>query len=446
MAMEKGKAMYKIGVVGPLPSIKRILDVVKDFKHEIEFIPFSYEDAREVIEIVKNNHNQVNGWFFSGPTPFVIAKQILDSNANCVYCPPTGASLYKGFIQMSFHQNQFSSKVSIDMVQAEDVSDVRLRESLIELEIPIENMYVKTFDEHYVHQEIVQFHLQLWKEGKIQGVLTCLQSVYLALKKEKVPVYRISMTKMEIRQAMKVVIEKAKSSYFKDSQIGVEIIEINQFDQIADKVQTRYHLQHLDLKIKQTLLLFCEKLDGSLMENGNGRYQIFSSRRAIEREIETLRNTVEQLALEVDSTVAVGIGFGDTAFSAEINARRAIQHSKQKADHSIVVVQDDGLIVESIGQEEQLAYTYRSNDKELLEKLHKSNVNIKTYKKIEALIHRMGWDGFTTSDLALHLSMTVRYAQRIMNSLYENGLAEYKGEELHSTRGRPHKIYSLKRL
>jgi GTP cyclohydrolase III len=426
--------LYKIGVVGPLSSLKKIRDVTNEFEHEIDFIDFSYEDAREVTDIIKKHQSTVNGWFFSGPVPYRIAKGMLDSEANFTYCPPVGSSLYRCLLQMSADQKHFFDKLSIDMIRLEDFF---LHESLQELGISTEHIYVKTFDEQYDYQEIVQF--------QVHGVLTVLQSVYEALKKESVPVYKINMTKMEIRQAVKILIEKAKSTYFKDSQIGVEIIEIDQFDQFVDEVNIRYHLQHLELKIKQTLLTFCEKLDGSLIENGNGRYQIFSSRKAIEREIGSLRSTVQQLALEMDVSVAVGIGFGETAASAEINARKAIRHSKKKESSGIVVIQEDGVMIESVGQEEQLAYTFRSNDKELLDKLNQANISVKTYKKIEALIDRMGWDGFTSSDLASHLTMTVRNAQRIISGLSESGLVEYKGEELQSPRGRPRKIYMLKK-
>lgn len=434
--------MYKIGAIGPLPSLERILNIASEFENEIEFVALSYEDAREVTEIIRNHQNEVNGWFFSGPIPYTIAKETLDLEANYVYCPPTGSSLYKSFIQMSFDQQKICNKISIDMLQTEDIS---LQESLSELEIPTEHVHINTFDENYNSQEIIRFHLQLWREGKTQGVLTCLHSVYVALKQEKVPVYRISMTKMEIRKALEILIERAKTSYFKDTQIGVEIIEIDQFDQFVEKVDARYHLQHLELKIKQTLLSLCEKMDGSLIDNGNGRYQIFSTRGAIERETQVLYNIIQQLSLEIDVSVAVGIGFGETAVSAEINARKAIRHSKTQENSGIVALQDDGLIIESIGKEDELTYHFRSNDKVLLEKLHKANVSIKTYKKIEALVHRMGWDGFTSADLASHLSMTVRNAQRIIGGLYENQLAEYKGEELHSSRGRPRKIYKLKK-
>lgn len=434
--------MYKIGVVGPPPSVERILAVANEFEHGIEFVPIEYEDAKVVSSIVSERNWEFNGWFFSGPIPFTIAKNVLSPDANIVYCPPTGSNLYRCFIQMSIDHDEVVKRVSVDMIESEGRY---LHESLYELDIPEEDRHVLTYDENYDAQKITQFHLDLWKEGKTQGAFTTLFSVERALQEEGIPVHRVLMTKMEIRQAMKMVIEKAKSSYFKDTQIGVEIIELEQMDKIAERAKTRFHLQHLELKVRQTLLLLCEKLDGSLLANGNGRYQIFSTRGAIQREIEMLRTTVQQLSLEADVPVAVGVGFGETAFSAENNARKAIQHAKERPDFGIVIVQDDGVIMESAGETEQLSYSYRSNDRELLDKLNKANVSVKTYHKIEALVQRMGWNTFTTTDIASYLSMTVRNAQRIMGSLCEFGLAELKGEEQQAMRGRPKKMYTLKK-
>ncbi|MDT7989148.1 hypothetical protein REO35_15775, partial [Clostridium perfringens] len=341
--------MYKIGVVGPPPSVERILAVANEFEHEIEFVPFTYDDAREVSRIVQEHNPEFNGWFFSGPIPFTIAKNVLSPDANIVYCPPTGSNLYRCFIQMSIDHNEVVKRISVDMIDSEGTY---LREAMSELNIPEEEMHVMTYDEHYDPDVITQFHLSLWKEGKTQGAFTTLFSVEQALREAGIPVYRVLMTKMEIRQAMKIVIEKAKSSYFKHTQIGVEIIELEQFDKIPERAKTRFHLQHLELKIREILLLLCERLDGSLMANGNGRYQIFSSRGAIQREIEMLRHTVEQLSLEADVPVAVGVGFGDTAFSAENNARKAIQHAKERPQFGIVVVQDNGVMMESVGEAE----------------------------------------------------------------------------------------------
>lgn len=432
--------LHRVGVVGPLPSVERIIGVAAEFRQEMELIPYPYQDTRETAKIVENHDAEVDVWLFSGQIPYMVAKKTLGTDENLIYIPHTGSSLYKCFLHMAYYQGKLLDRVSLDMVHSEDVE-----EALSELGIPTHEIYVKSYDDYMNQEELVQFHLDLWKSGKTEAALTCYQATYLALQKEGVPAYWISPTRMVIRQTLKLISEKVKTSYFKDMQIGVEIIEIGHFDKIIEKAKTPYHLQYLELKLKETLLKLCERLDGSLQEKGNGRYVIFSSRGAIEREIPLLRDTVHQLSLDADVPVAVGIGFGETVFSAEINGRRAVQHAKEKAERAIVIVQEDGLIVESVGEAKELTYASRTDDKDLVEKLNKANVSVKTFKKIEALIHRLGRDRFTSSDLSAHLSMTDRNARRIVSSLNECGLLECIGEELHVTRGRPRKIYALKK-
>lgn len=430
--------MNRIGVVGPLASVERIFEIANESEHEIEFIPFPYDESQEAKRIVQENQHQVNGWFFSGPVPYRMAEKVLGAEANYVYSPYTGSSLYKCLLRL-FNEHKSLDGISIDMIFTEN-----LQESFDELEFPIENIFFKSYDENYDPAEIIQFHMKLWKEGKIQAVLTSLNSVYKGLIENNVPVYRISITKMEMRQALNVIIEKVKSSYFKDTQIGVEIIEFNSFDQIFKKANTRFHLLQLELKIKQTLLHLCEKLDGSFMEIGSGRYQIFSTRGAIEREIDMLQVTVNQLTSDSTVPVAVGIGYGETASSAEINALKAVQYSKEKPDYGIVMVQEDGVMIEEVGKDSEIVYSFRSENKELLDKLHHANISLKTFNKIVAVNHLLGWKSFTTVDIATQLSMTKRNAQRIIASLCEIGLVDHIGEEAHAHRGRPSKIYQLK--
>jgi hypothetical protein len=432
--------LYKVGVVGPQPSVERIIGVAQEFRHKMICIPYPYTDTEETESILRKHRDEVDVWLFSGQIPFMIAKRTFGSDEKLIYIPHTGSSLYKCFLHMAYYQNKLLSRVSIDMVYSEDVE-----EALAELGIPTEDIYLKSYHDYMNTDELVQFHLQLWKEGKTEAAFTSYQATYLALQKEGIPVYWISPTKMVIRQTLGLISEKVKTSYFKVMQTGIVIVEIEHFDKIIEQAKTPYHLQYLELKLKERLLGLCERLDGSLQEKGNGRYVIFSSRGAIEREIPLLRDTVRQLSLEADAPVAVGIGFGETVFSAEINGRRAVQHAKEKAERGIVIVQEDGLIVESAGREEELAYAYRSDDKQLVELLKKANVSVKTYKKIEALIHRMGWKSFTSSDLSAHLAMTDRNARRIIASLCEWGLLECIGEALHASRGRPSKMYALKK-
>ncbi|MEM5606690.1 hypothetical protein AAHB51_29650 [Bacillus cereus] len=68
--------MYKIGLVGLKSSIDQILSMVEEFKHDLEFIPYTYEKIEEIEKIVIEHAPHVHAWLFSGPLPYEIAKNI----------------------------------------------------------------------------------------------------------------------------------------------------------------------------------------------------------------------------------------------------------------------------------------------------------------------------------------------------------------------------------
>ncbi|ASN06176.1 hypothetical protein [Virgibacillus necropolis] len=430
--------MYRIGVIGPHSSVEQILRLAKRFDKSMNFISYPYTEFQETENIVLNDEHQVDAWVFSGHIPYMIAKNALGKEENLVYIHHSESGIYQCLLHMAYYQGKFLERVSID-----EITSSHLEQALQQLDIVPKEVYVKNFNVDTKSQELIDFHLDLWRNGKTEGALTCFEAVYVGLKESGMPAYRISLTNMEINQALRILAEKVRTFYFKDTQIGVEIIEIEHFDTIVKKAKSSYHLQYLEIKLKETFLRLCEILDGSLLEKGNGRYVIFSSRGTIEREINELTETVAQVSIECHTTVAVGIGFGKTVHSAELNAGRAIQQSKEKAERGIVIVQEDGRIRESVGKEKELTYSYRIDDKDFLNKLKKVNISVKNYNKIYAVIKRMGWNDFTINDLASHLYWDGRNTRRIIGSLCEVDLAECVGEDSSSTRGRPSRIYRL---
>ena len=431
--------MYRVGVIGPHSSVERIIQIGKEYELTMEFIAYPYRDFHETESIVCQYNHDVDVWLFSGQISYMTAKKALNSEEKLVYIQHTESDIYKSLLHMGYYQNEFLSRVSID-----EITTSHLEQALRQIEIEPKDMYVKTFDVTSTTQELIDFHLDLWKGGKTKGAITCFEAVYLRLTEVGVPTYRISTTDMEIRQALRILAERTRTFYYKDTQIGVQIIEMENFDKITEKAKSSYHLQYFEMKVKETLLRYCENLDGSLLEKGNGRYVIFSSRGAIERELRELQETISQLVDESDHAVAVGIGYGVTVHSAELNAQRAIQLSKERAEHGIVIIQEDGTMIQSAGDEEELRYSYRFDDKELIDKLKDVKISVKNYHKVAALIKRMKWNDFTIKDLAAYLYWDERNARRFMVSWCDVDLAEYIGEESYATRGRPSKRYRLK--
>ncbi len=433
--------MYRIGVVGPSWSLERILGIAKEFEQGMEFVALPYEEPEETKKIVKDNYKKIHAWLFSGELPYEIARKVLGSNENLLYIPHTESSLYKSFLNIIYSPEKLIKRLSIDIFSYSNLFE----EAVEQLSMTFNEIYVKKFEPDDINmEELLHFHLDLWESNKIDGAITCFPTVYKHLKEAGLPVEWMSTSRMEIRQTLRILSEKIKGFYLKDTQIGVEIIEIEHFESIMQKAKSSYDLQFLELRLKEILLKFCEQLNGSLIEKGYGKYVIFSSRGAIEREIPMLEHTLEQLSLESESTVVVGIGFGETVFSAEINAQVSIRQSKEMPERKILIVQDNGKITESIGKKEEITYSFRTEDKDFLQKLKKGNISVKTFHKIDALIRKMDWNDFTTKDLAAHLNMTERNARRIVTDLCEVGLIECIGEESSSFRGRPSKLYRLK--
>ncbi|WP_338449454.1 hypothetical protein R4Z09_25305 [Niallia oryzisoli] len=433
--------MFRIGIVGPSLSVDRILEIAREMEQEMEFIPLAYNETSEVKEIILSNDQQVDFWLFSGYIPYTIAKKLLPSDEKLVYIFFTESSIYKGIMELSYSQGKLLNQVSIDMVQPSNIAE---GDGIQQLKMTMKDLYLKTFDAEIDPNELFHFHYDLWKQQKTEGALTCFPTVNQALKEAGVPTYWMSPTRIEIFQTIRIFFEKIKTSYYKETQIGVVIIEVLDFDQMKEKMKKPYQIHYLELRFKELLIQLCENLGGSLFEQGNGRYTIFSSRGVIEREIQTIQEKIEGLSLESNTAVAAGVGFGETLYFAEMNAHRALRQSKEKEAKKITIIQDDGTMIESVGEEEELTYFYRTDDKDFLEKLNKGNISVKTYKKIEAFIRKKYQNGFTTKDLAIHLQMSERYAQKIVADLCKVDLAEYIGEESPHSRGRPIKVYKLK--
>lgn len=430
--------MYKVAVVGPARSVNRILTLAMEIEKELEFIPYVYMKTSEVEDFVKNPKVPVDFWLFSGYIPYKIALNVIGPQEAFVYIDSSELSIYKEIVNLSNKIGKLPERISIDIV-----TSIHLEEETVKLEKIMKKVFVKKFDVEIDAEELFNFHYELWLKGEIEGALTCYPTVYDRLKEVGVPAFWLSPTRNEIFHTTRMFFEKIKTSYYKDTQIGINLIEIIEYDAIKEKMKESYKLEYLELHLKKTLIQLCESLDGSLIEQGNGRYAIFSTRGAVEREIRTVKEKVNHLSLEADSSVAVGIGYGQTVLTAEVNANRAIRESKEIGQQEIIIIQEDGTIIDAAGKSEELIYAYRTDDEEFVKKLNEGNISVKTFKRIESLIRKMDWADFTTKDLAIHLKMSERNAQRIIAELCAVHLAVCIGEESHYSRGRPVKLYKL---
>lgn len=427
--------MLSIGLITSKWSSERILSIAKEYENEIRFIPFLFDSLDDIPRILDENKPRIHKWLLSGPLPFHVAKWHLKSDEDLLYCRITEAGLLKTILEISYRNNSFLESFSLDFID----EAVNIDEMLDEIQIPREGISIFRYKIPVDEKALFQAHLALWERKATRCAVTTVPFVYSALKDLGVPVYSIQVTQMEIRWTIELLIEKSRSLYFRNTQLGLLIIEICDYEKVAENAQTPYGLQLLELKVSNALLAYCQQIGGYLVPKGNGRYEIFGSRGKIESNSRMLREELERISLELNTHLIAGVGFGETVFLAQINSNKALHHARNA--NGIVVFRGDGDIVELLGEGEELRYSSYSEDAGLNERLAKARVGIRTYRKMRAVTRRIGEDSFSASALAKQMGVTDRNIRRIVSGLLDAGLLACVGEESSGVSGRPAKLY-----
>lgn len=433
--LESGR--HKIGVIAPGWSIERIINTTKAFENEAEFIPYRFTRLEEVPQIIQRHDSQVNGWLLSGPLPYQMAKWFLKTEDKIAYCRITEAGLLRELLQAAYHQKLILERTSLDFIaEGADVNTM-----LENIGIPLKEVYIKQYTVPVDENEILRFHLDLLQKSKTECAVTTIPYVYDELTKAGIPVYGIHGSDMEISMAVELVMEKLRSSYFKNAQLGFQIVEVSHYERVIENAKSPYRLQMLELRTKQSLLDYSQDANGYLVDKGYGRYEIFSSRGNIEHNINKLAEALEEIFLELNVPAIAGIGFGETVYLAQVNANKSLQHARVKG--GIVAIQGNNEMLE-LPDIVPLSYSIDTKDKDLIEKLHKAKVGIRSYNRLKASVKRAGLSEFSTSMLATQMGVSDRHIRRMLSGLSEAGLVEYVGEETSGVSGRPGKIYSFR--
>lgn len=427
--------MIRVGVVGPLPSVERILKTGQEFLPEMTYVPLPYTIVFEVPDIVAKHGHEVDQWFFSGPLGYEYACAHLGKQETFSYCMVIGAGFYQSCLELSTEGKSLINSISVDIFQPS-----LMAQSVKELEPYLGQIHGKEYSIDFSLNELISFHLDLWKRGKIVGAFTSIYAVCDALKKEGVSAFFASLSTMEIYQSLLMTYQQYQTRYFKDSQVGRMILEIVDFESWIDQFSSSYEYQESELKIHQALLPLGRILDGFLIHSGNNRYEIFTSRGLLENHIDEIEHHVELLSKEFDLTIRAGIGFGSTSFMAEMNAYRGLK----SCEKGIVIIQEDGSVVERDPEKGTVSYPPFSEDQELLEKLSQANVSIRMYQKLQAISQQLGVSAFSAEQIATRLGVTERNIRRIFTGLCQAGLLEVVGKASQG-RGRPRQIYRFPR-
>lgn len=435
---EGGKALKtRVGIVGPKDSVHIMNEIAQEFEEQINPICFTYNYAIETTNIVENNQHLIDIWIFSGLTPYTLAKKST-SKQLFFYLKLNGSSLTKTLLEIVYYDKNNLKKVSFDMLEEREI-----RETYHDLKISNDNLHFYEYLGVTPVQEICDFHANLFNTGEVSVCVTSLSDVYEELVSREIPTYRITPTRANIRSTLNIALQQWEALHFKQSQITVMLITIENIQKTEENHSVSYDLHRLNLELQSAILNFTESISGSFVSIGIGAFVIFSTRGSLQDAGEQSANLLERLSLITDLPSNIGIGYGDSSFTAEENARLALLHAQNHNPNCAFLVENNGVVNGPLNKNQSISYEYRNENEETGRILKESGVSITTFNKIMSVQKNLGKHTITAAEISDWLKMTQRNARRILNDLSKVGIAEIVGQEAPTSRGRPRNIYQV---
>ncbi|WP_078381213.1 helix-turn-helix domain-containing protein [Sutcliffiella halmapala] len=430
----------KIGVIGPIDSVNRILLVAKDFEN-VELYPCAYTNLEEINMLLKEKNGFVDQWMFSGQAPYYYAlSKGLISKKEGSYAKLFGSSFLGTILEAQVKEEKLLKSISLDTIQHTQIEMNREFFSLQSI-----NVHSYSYEGFEPTEKLIHFHRTLYESGKVEVTFTCIHAVYNELRELGIPCFRVIPSDLAILTTLEFLIERAHSQRYRKSQIAIMGVEVMHTATSLEEMHYSHKMKIKELELKRIMLSFAEDVNGSFVQFGDGLFLLFTTRGELEIHLQgdSIKELIQDIEVQSELKVRLGLGFGETVLAAEENVRQAFHHAREQKILTFVCVNEDREVTEFYSAEQKVSFQSRSLGAEWEEKMKDLTISPTMVSKIKSLAHYYQKEIITTQDLARWLKSTERNARRILTELEKSGLAKISGEEQSGHRGRPRKIYTL---
>lgn len=414
----------KIGILGPIDSIGRVVRCTQEEKLDVELISLEAYGLEDSDEIWRAKRDTVDGVLCTGPSVFD-HLHIDDCPLPVTFVPHNEDEL---FHLMATHDFRKYSCISIDLLETDVVN-----RCISDLNVPGITMPHK---HGRTQEEYLNFHIKNVKENENTLVLTTFTPIFQFFRKQGIPVFRMYQAETTIKSKMRELEMTVRNYKLDCSKIAVQLICLGEDEERV----TQASALEKRLNLEQHLLPYIRGLEGAFFSYGRNEYIIFSTKGLI-----TKREALTQFYQILTTSpypIFSGIGIGETASLAEINANRAIAHSLHRGVPALFSMDENNIISGPITPHGAVAFSV-SDHKLEAEIAEKSDIGLSTIKKLKSLIEVTQKNTFTAEELAQLLNLSKRSARRILKQLIDSGYAGVLTKEVSPGAGRPQNVVKI---
>ncbi|USK36602.1 hypothetical protein LIT25_28065 (plasmid) [Bacillus sp. F19] len=426
----------QIALFGSSAFVDQVQEYTKELA-EISIVPFIYKNPNEVVDQIESA-KYCDVLLFSGVLPYYFARTALLTYKK----PSVYISNDEYMVSISIFRLLYSEGFPLDRISIDLPDRSILLQCLHDFQLDEKNLWVIDYpfilnnevSSSFSTKEIVCYHEQLHKQGKVDITLTSIHAVYDALLSKGIKCQKMIDPKKNILNTIHEAVVKSKLYQTEQSQVAVGYILVE-----AEEVE--------DFLAHDILLHFDSEFEGTIQYIEDGLFVFYSTRGTMEKatsfyQTYPLNHYMNNHPL---ITIKMGIGFGLTSNEAKRNAKIALSHAEKHQSKNIAfIVTDDERIIGPLGEKTSKEYQLKSEDKRIQEMSKKAGISVAKFNHFLHFINNLPVNRFTAEDISENFNVTRRTAERLMKKLIEQQLVIKIGEEQLHQQGRPRAIYTFR--
>lgn len=438
----------RVGVFGPRSVVRLVTDVGTQFTaagghRGIRFLNGAHEDPSEAHERYLKLAERIDVAIFPGPLLYDLARAEGYLSRPAIYLSLTGSALLSTLIRGMLESDLDPGRVSIDSLTAEDVA-----EAYDEIGVDSSRVRVKKYSDPGSVLEFAEFHRSLARSGASTMALTTVLDVEKQLRDEGIPVIRIVPTRATIRTAIETALLLGAGSKLEEQRIAMIAVSMVGGAEMAPAGPSSYWQQDALLSLHRVLLEEARAVDATVVRRTEDLFVVTTTYGGMDVLTSQLRFApfVGAIRARLGLPVAVGIGVGGTARTAEANALTGAARSRDLAGAFAVFLGERGermsLPVAPLDVISQDAETTAASSDTL-------QLDPKAEKTLQRLVaaavtaEESGAPVLGAEQVAEILGLTIRSARRTLKMLVESGFAWPLPPVKSSGGGRPRQQFRL---
>lgn len=430
--------MYSIAIITAENSLNRILTIDAEMKKECNITYLQYSSVENLKKVYKENISHFDAFIFSGSYPYDIINQSLlkDNQKPHAYFDLSDRDYYKALAKLSISSKRIDfSRVFIETPDIEiDFNDIFNNENMPIISSPVpQGIYIDSLNELY--EKAINFYIDLWKENKIDLVITRYSNLTSLLKSADIPFFYLSAS----RESMLEVFYKLLTELYLEQDEN----KTTSFCLISAESGSFSNVQKQKVK---DILLQCNKVFGMnfIVQQTDNYFELTTST-AVFKNISnnyTICPVTAYLRENLTFPFCIGWGSAVNTVNAYQNAIRALKESKISINHPAFLVTADNKIIGPLSSKKRITYD-DTPDERMIAISKKTGLTPLYLQKILSVLSQKENDDISAEELAYYLSITTRSASRLLVKLVDSGAANVSYNRQLNLRGRPAKIYSI---